>query len=812
MNTPLESIALRQFPRTCWAAALLAVALATPQLPAAPIDESKLPPAATNKVDFLRDIKPILDGSCLKCHGPEKPKSRFRVDHREALLKGGDSGIVVIPGQSAKSPMIHFVARLVEDMEMPPAGKGEALTAAQIGLLRAWIDQDLPWATTAPESRTVVDATTALSWISVDGDERKFREHQWVREGLNGGVASFNLRQQLDLNRRMLVEGHALRDDYKVTLSLERNDTLFVRGGYEQYRKYFDDSGGYYAPFAVPLFNLGRDLHLDLGKAWVEAGGTTPFGLQLVGGYEYHFKEGAKSLTQWQPIAPSGDSKNILPNAKDIDERTHVLRLDAAYDWKSLRLSDTLRYEIYEIDTSRSMLLAGFPILLANQRMHEGTEMRTLVNAFQGQTQPRDWLLLSAGYLYTHADGESSVRQTSLDANGQQGPGLLWNSRGITLEEAAHIFNANAQLGLWDGMTASAGVQTEWNRQRAFGDVNLDYTDPFDASVIFTNLNGRMNGDYDRFTAEEKFTLRNVQIPYTVLYGEARLRQERIQQFEEHHTVDTDTGLPFQTQEDFLRDTAARYDWRQYRAGFNVSPWTRVSLNAYAQRRDHDDTFDHERDEKAITSGEGYPGFITARETISDEVGTKLTIRPASWLKTTLSYRVVTTDFETVTDPVATGPDTSPGGRILAGESDAHVYSANVTLTPWRRLYFYSTFAFQDTRTITADHGSPALAPFKGHIYSVLQTARYLLSESTDVSLSYDFSCADYSQGNEAGGLPLGIDYRRHGARAGIGRRFYKRFLANLEYAWFLYDEPSSGGFNDYTAHGVFATLHVKWD
>jgi hypothetical protein len=96
----------------------------------AAIDETKLPPASNNQVDFLRDIKPLFDAHCLKCHGPEKPKSNFRVDMREALLKGGENGVAVIPGQSAKSPLIHFVSGLVADMEMPPKGKGEPLTPA----------------------------------------------------------------------------------------------------------------------------------------------------------------------------------------------------------------------------------------------------------------------------------------------------------------------------------------------------------------------------------------------------------------------------------------------------------------------------------------------------------------------------------------------------------------------------------------------------------------------------------------------------------------------------------------------------------
>ena len=56
----------------CWLSSTLL-------LPAAPVDESKLPPAATNRIDFVRDIKPILQTSCLRCHGPEKTKSGLRL-------------------------------------------------------------------------------------------------------------------------------------------------------------------------------------------------------------------------------------------------------------------------------------------------------------------------------------------------------------------------------------------------------------------------------------------------------------------------------------------------------------------------------------------------------------------------------------------------------------------------------------------------------------------------------------------------------------------------------------------------------------
>src|SRR5438874_333514 len=112
-----------------------------PDLRGAGIDTAALPAAAKATIEFDRDVKPIFESTCFRCHGPEKPKSRFRLDNRESALKGGENNPDdIIPGDSAKSKLIHYVARVVEDMEMPPPGKGEPLRPEQIGVLRAWID------------------------------------------------------------------------------------------------------------------------------------------------------------------------------------------------------------------------------------------------------------------------------------------------------------------------------------------------------------------------------------------------------------------------------------------------------------------------------------------------------------------------------------------------------------------------------------------------------------------------------------------------------------------------------------------------
>ncbi|MBT3614817.1 MAG: hypothetical protein HN707_00230 [Verrucomicrobia bacterium] len=105
---------------------------------------AKLPPAAKAKVSYKKDIKPLIEKSCLNCHGPKKrPKGKFRIDTRELALKGGSEGVAIIPGKSDKSPLTYYITYQVVDYEMPPEGKKDypKLTKEQIGLVRAWIDQ-----------------------------------------------------------------------------------------------------------------------------------------------------------------------------------------------------------------------------------------------------------------------------------------------------------------------------------------------------------------------------------------------------------------------------------------------------------------------------------------------------------------------------------------------------------------------------------------------------------------------------------------------------------------------------------------------
>ncbi len=114
--------------------------------------------AAPLKVDFNRDIRPILSENCFTCHGPDEKarKSELRLDVREVALKPAKSGAVaIVPGNAAKSELLTRVTTKDSDDVMPPMKTGKKLTAAQVDLLRRWIEQGADyqqhWAFVKPE-------------------------------------------------------------------------------------------------------------------------------------------------------------------------------------------------------------------------------------------------------------------------------------------------------------------------------------------------------------------------------------------------------------------------------------------------------------------------------------------------------------------------------------------------------------------------------------------------------------------------------------------------------------------------------------
>ena len=143
---------------------------------------------ASNKVDFNRQIRPILSDNCFACHGPDEQQRQvgFRLDTRQGAFADRGGYRVIVPGNSAGSKLYQKIAHEDEIFRMPPPVAERKLNAEQIDLIRRWIDEGAKWeehwAFVAPK-RAALPEVKRTGWSRNPID--RFILARLEREGLN---------------------------------------------------------------------------------------------------------------------------------------------------------------------------------------------------------------------------------------------------------------------------------------------------------------------------------------------------------------------------------------------------------------------------------------------------------------------------------------------------------------------------------------------------------------------------------------------------------------------------------------------------
>jgi hypothetical protein len=127
---------------------------------------------AQEPVSFTKDIQPILQSSCLKCHGEALQLSKLDLRTRDAALKGGEKGAAIVPGKPEESRLYRRIAGL-EKPAMPMDG---ALTDVQVSAIKAWIDQGAHWDAGIEAAAPAVDraALAALENMEISPEARNY--------------------------------------------------------------------------------------------------------------------------------------------------------------------------------------------------------------------------------------------------------------------------------------------------------------------------------------------------------------------------------------------------------------------------------------------------------------------------------------------------------------------------------------------------------------------------------------------------------------------------------------------------------------
>ena len=137
----------------CLAAYLLTMLTLQANAERAPKNSAPAP-----KIDFTREVRPVLASHCFKCHGQDEGarKARLRLDVRENALQPAKSGeLPIVPGQADKSELVHRILSSDEDDQMPPSAAKNPLTPAEKEILKRWIEEGAEykphWAFAAPK-------------------------------------------------------------------------------------------------------------------------------------------------------------------------------------------------------------------------------------------------------------------------------------------------------------------------------------------------------------------------------------------------------------------------------------------------------------------------------------------------------------------------------------------------------------------------------------------------------------------------------------------------------------------------------------
>lgn len=633
------------------------------------------------------------------------------------------------------------------------------------------------------------ELSPTLQYRSVDGDERKFREDHWIQDGWSGGLEHFLLEKPLKGDWLLHMEGRAIvrEEDYEFRLDIKKEDLGFFRTGYTEYRKYFDDTGGFFRPFSIPVFDLNKDMHLDIGNFFLEAGITIPDLPQVVVGYEHRFKEGEKSLLEWGSVSEGALTRKIFPSFKEMDEKLDIFKVEVDHDIGKVHVGDQFRYERYKTDTIRfeeeRNLDAGTSEMV---NVSEKYDHDALFNTFHLESHLNEKFYFSLGYLLHELEGHAAFSMLTTPF----GPDPFdknWRTRSVELDQESHVLNLNTQFGPYRQLSFHGGIQAEFTETEGDTDAILTETLP---GVGPVSPEAQIRSSMDKNGFMEIAGVRYSGIPYTSLYAEGKWTQQGIDLFEREVE---DAALAFE------RFTDTDVDRRRYTIGFSSSPIRRLTFSGRYRRSYRESDYDHKEDTEP-----GYSAFINKQELNTEEIATKVTARMITAVKATFQYQLVKTKIDTLSQT------TSPSS-VESGDYVANIYSVSVTATPISSLYLTGLFSYRDVNSESFDNESASVIGYDGDVYSFIGTAGWAVGKKTDLTLEYLYSLSDNFQNNATEGLPLGVDNKSHGLSLGCSRKITDQVQARFRYGFYKYDEESNGGVDDYEVHLLGVGLEFKF-
>jgi hypothetical protein len=697
--------------------------------------------------------------------------------------------------------------------------------------LRAGVNAD---GTETPDGKSTVAGATEQTpeyknWIEVgiggniiDGDAAQFKQEHRISGDVFGGIQDLHLERTIGKNATLTVDGHAIFDnhDYDVKIDLSQPGLGYIRGGYTEFRSWYDDNGGFSPAGGGTWFRPRfHELTLDRGIAWVELGLRMPDWPEITIHYSHEFRDGDKDSTSWGDtnLTPVGTRK-IAPAFRNIDETRDIFSFDASKTFANTDIDLGMRYE-HNNNDDRLQLERGAgqlppAVTPPGQQRFITQRDQSDLDLFNGhvitETRFSDTFWFTAGYSYTTLGSDlAGSRIYGSDYNSMYGsfPTIQFRDEGFlnlagTSEVDEHVVNANLFWMPMKDLTLLSGFRYTHEAEDSWSSFLSTNTNSSKVLLPPVPESADTSQDFDNYA--ERFEARYTGIANWLFWAEGEWTEENGTVHEHAVSNGSDEGM-------LNKDTSLLGQKYTIGANWYAMPALTLSSQYYYQAAEYDN------DIKTDLTGANQR--LLSQDWTTNDFNIRMTYRPN--IPAPLGTLSMTTRYDFMQTLVSGMWAIDPAGTKLAEEHTAlitsHVIGETLTWNPLARLYLQGTLSYvlDETKTpannIILTDSTPSVLNFQNDYWTVTGGAGFIIDNKTDFHVDYTYYRADDYVNNIQASLPYGAGATEHTVSASISRQLTPSVRLMLRYAFFHYTDQTSGGHNDYEAHSIFSSLQYRF-
>ena len=630
-----------------------------------------------------------------------------------------------------------------------------------------------------------------------DGNGAAFRQRHWIKDDPFGGLEDMHYETKVGKKDFFQMDGRALFDnhDYNVRMELVRPDVGFLRGGFTEYRTWYDGNGGFFPQTGTWMNLFDGSLAVDRGEAWIETGLNLPKYPSITFKYSHQFRDGQKDSTAWGYAHPygAGPVRAISPSFWDIDESRDTLQIDSKYTVGKTDLGVGIRYE--RTDDNNALKSVQWPgeSFQTKSTTREGMKSDLFNVHASTETRLNEKVRFTSGYSFTTMD---------TDLTGSRIYGADYDV-GYSLPMATSL----GYLALSGGSQLNdylMNLNLMWNPVKSFSIVpslRVEKQELDSMSSFLQTGNGPTAAEQaasarNLLEVGERLEMRYTGVTNWVFYtrgdwteGDGDLRENG------------GGGLAGP----ILRFTRDERFIQRYTAGANWYPLRRLNIDFQYYHKVRENSFDHQIDNTPNNSRDRYPAYLLVQNFETDDTNLRVTLRPLNNLTLVSRY-----DFQL--SSIDTTPDSISGlGEVQSSEVESHALGQNITWVPWKRLFWQAgiNYVWSKTATPTSQY-TQAVLDSQNNYWDLSSTAGFIIDDKTDLQAHYFFYRANNYEGPTAS-IPYGAGARENGVTLTLTRKLRENLRVTCKYGYFDYMDETFGGHNDYKAHLIYASMQYRF-